>query len=93
MKAQRTETYMKEIDDVLNLAVDFLKQLRSGAPINQILLSELQNAMVALDGLNSIPGEFSEDMAVAMRTVGARVGEIAAIFMVSKEVPVVPVVG
>jgi len=76
--AERTEKYAKEIDEVMVLIVDTVKQVKAGVPLQEIALSQIQNALNALSNVDQVPEEFGQNLEVALRTIMARAAELAA---------------
>jgi len=76
--------YAKEIDDVMNLLVQIVTVLKEKGQVTS-LVDEL---IVAIDGVDQVDDELSENMQVALQTIGAQVGNLTAALLKKKPVQV-----
>lgn len=86
MIQERSEKYSKEIDDVMLLVVNIIKKAKAGVAVGEIIGGEVQDLMNAIAGADQLGAEF-KDMDVALRTILARVGELAAVLVKPMAVP------
>ncbi len=85
----RQESYSKEIDDIMVLVVNVVKKIKAGTPIGEVIGGEIQDLMNAIAGSEGVGAEL-KDLDVALRTVMARAGELAATLVTPK--PILPIV-
>jgi uncharacterized protein YejL (UPF0352 family) len=70
-------SYAKEIDDVLNLVVGLVNDLKAKKDIALIVSGNLPALLTALDGINQLDAEISSNRLVALQTIGAKLGDLA----------------
>lgn len=73
---QKQIDYAKELDDVLVLLVDLLKEIKAGKSVAQIATDELQDLFTAVAGVSDIPSEFATSREVALQTAFYRTASI-----------------
>jgi len=78
---ERMEQYAKETDDVGLLLVDLVAKIKSGTPLAELVALEFPNFVNAIQGATDIPGEITGNQGVALRTIGARMGELTEVLM------------
>lgn len=82
MSIQKKEVeYAKEVDDVMVLVLELLKDIKEKKPVATLALENLQNLMNAMNGLDQVDEEVKANKAVVLATVGGRMGEIAGVFV------------
>ena len=67
--------YAKEIDDVLVLVVELVKDIKAKKDMSALAAENLPNLMNAIGGLDQVGDEFKNKQ-VVLSTVGYRVGEL-----------------
>lgn len=75
--ASKSVEYMKELDDVMVLAIELIKDIKAKKTAAEILAGTLPRLMSAIEGMDKISGEL-ENRQVAFQTVGYRSGELSA---------------
>ncbi len=79
MAVQKKEVeYSKEIDDVLVLVVELVKDIKAKKGAAELAAENLANLMNAVGGADQIPAEAKASLAVALQTAGYRSGELVA---------------
>lgn len=71
----------KEIDDVMLLFPEIIRQIRAGKSLMDLASSEFSNLVTAVQGIDQVPEELKADRKVALQTIGYRTGEIADAFL------------
>jgi len=77
----RTVEYAKEIDDVMDLLAGTIKTVREKGDYSSLV----GKLVTAIDGMSDIDDEF-ENQAVALNTIGGRVGDLVDAFQTKKVV-------
>ena len=72
--------YAKEVDDVLILVIELVKDIKAKKAIAEIAAENFPNLIAALSGLDSAPEEL-KNKAVALETIGYRLGDLANAFL------------
>jgi hypothetical protein len=67
----------KEIDDVLQLVVEVIKDVKDGKGASAIAAENLPGLMTAISGADQALGEHAQNPSAVYATVGKAVGEIA----------------
>lgn len=80
---QVTVNVAKELDDVLALVVDVVKQVKAGKSALELAALELPALVSAINGLDQIPAELA-DLQSVIAGVGVRTGELVAALVVKK---------
>ncbi len=79
MAVQKKEVeYSKEIDDVLVLVVELVKDIKAKKGAAELASENLVHLMDAVAGADQIPAEAKASLPVALQTAGYRSGELAA---------------
>lgn len=77
--AKKEVEYAKEVDDVLVLVVELVKDLKAGKDVAAVGMENLPLLLQAVSGLEQVGEELTHKQAVAM-TVSLRVGDLVAAF-------------
>ena len=77
MIAQKEVSYAKEIDDVLVLVVELVKDIKAKKGVSEIASENIANLMAALSGIDQANEEM-KNKAVVLQTIGYRLGDLAA---------------
>jgi hypothetical protein len=77
MNAKKEVSYSKEVDDVLVLVIELVKDIKAKKGAAEIATENLANLMAALSGIDSASEEL-KDKVVALQTIGYRTGELSA---------------
>ncbi len=79
MPIQKKEVeYAKEIDDVLALVVELVKDIKAKKSAGELAAENLENLIQAVAGAEQIPAEAKASLSVTLQTAGSRVGELVA---------------
>jgi hypothetical protein len=81
MIMEKTVQYAKEIDDVMMLVVELLKDVKAGKGALEIGAENLPLLMQAVAGAEQIKDELAMNKEVVLQTIGSQVGSIAAVFV------------
>lgn len=73
---QKQIDYAKEVDDVLVLVVELVKDIKAKKDMAALAAENLPNLMNAIGGLDQVGDEFKNKQ-VVLSTVGYRVGELS----------------
>lgn len=73
---QKQVSYAKELDDVLVAAVSLLQQIRDKKSIPDIITTEFQAVVDAVNGIGDVKNELAADRKVCLETIGYRIGDI-----------------
>jgi phosphoglycerate dehydrogenase-like enzyme len=77
MIAKKEVEYAKEIDDVMVMIIELVKDLKAKKGVAELAAENLPNLMNAMSGLDQLDEELAASKSVAMSTIGFRVGELA----------------
>lgn len=66
----------KEVDDVCELLVKVVSDVRAGKPVADIVSGSVAPLVQALSGVDQVGAELQANRKVALATVGSRLGEL-----------------
>jgi predicted ArsR family transcriptional regulator len=69
--------FSKELDDVLVLVIELVKDIKAKKSVAQIGAENIPNLMAAIGNVDQIPAE-AKNKVVTLQTIGYRTGELAA---------------
>lgn len=78
---QKQVEYAKEVDDVLVLLVELVKDVKAKKDLGAIAAENLPNLMAAITGADQVGAEVQANKAVVLQTVGHRLGDLASVFV------------
>ena len=71
----------KEIDDIMLLVPEIVRQIRAGKGLAELASMEFSALVAAVQGLDQVSAELKADRKVVLQTIGYRSGEIADAFL------------
>jgi len=71
----------KEIDDVMELVVSLVRDLKAKKPMNDILSGNLSLLMDAIGGIDQLDDEMSAERSAALASIGLRTGELVDVLL------------
>ncbi|MGB1290515.1 MAG: hypothetical protein ACPG5Z_00185 [Pseudoalteromonas sp.] len=85
MIESKSVEFAKEIDDIMLLVIQVVKDLKEGKDVSELVSSNLGGLLAAIEGADQADDEYKENLAAAMATVGYRAGELGAALLEKKE--------
>ena len=76
MIAQKQVEYAKELDDVLGLVVELIKDIKAKKSLAEIGSENVAGLMSAMSGIDQVGDELKLNKKAALNAVSLRVGEL-----------------